>query len=1256
VRGSAASLFVLASLGLAQANPSGGTVAAGSATISGAGTTSVTINQRTNTAIINWNSFSIGSGELTTFVQPSAASAVLNRVTGGGISTIDGTLSANGQVYIINGNGVLIGASGVVNTAGFTASTLDITNADFLKGKLQFSGTSVNGVQNLGTINALGGNIYLIGHTVDNEGALNAASGTVGLAGGQDVLIAQTGTEHVYVEAVAKPVNDPTATAVTNNGSIAATAAELRAANGNMYALAINNGGTIRATTVQKQGGHVFLTSDSGTIVNTGSIDASATVAQGTGGEITLKTAGTVVNHGSVISNGGQGGTGGTVELSGGVLDFEGGVDLTSPGGTTGSLLLDPATINIIDDPNANGTVTTTGDVTTYTPAPNFTGSELYTQTLEAQLALANVVVNGVTKVTVTDAITWGDATASQPGSEFANSLTLETTAKGGSIVIDAPISGTWSGSGTGTQATLVIDAADNGFVTTGPNGAIDVDNFTLENGFWQQIVSTSAPTAKVPGYVAVLPTFNVSNDFQLLNTSTFERFAGGNGLLPTVRAPGNSPYLIDDIYALQGIGSPSDTLLAGNYELGNDINYANGSVDNTTINWNGGAGWVPIGEGGKKLEPFTGTLNGDGHYIAGYYLYRLYDNLTGLFAESSGTIENVNLDVVYSDSTDISGMLVGLQTGGLIKDCNVTSNVLNNEPSAPTNPTLGTTGNQTVVPVNPTVSGGAGGLVGETLPRAQIVDSSSDVQFVLIGDNGTEGLIGFAGLVGVNYGTITNCSTTGSGSTAVSVAVVPGSRETSYIDNSISLGGLVGANFGVINGGVAEGNVTAVGGAGQLQASILSGTGDFNIGGFVGVNYGTIDGNVVVKVNGKNVVETYQSFTTDNVTGPLGGDVDGGTGSYFVGGFVGANYGTISNAYSAPTITGVTDVFGNPLVSGGVVTGNGDLNGPNGGNVGALGDYAIGGFAGGNFGRIIHSGTEDTVVSNSNLTGVGDVTVRVPGGGTSQVPETISFTNPLEMDSIFVGGFVGLNGSRSVVSGSFSDAADASIDFTLDQSVPLTPTAAVSGAQFTLSSLAGDNDPLVASNGQITGGSGYYIVGGFAGGNYGTIETSYAAGNVTAVGTTTQSNSFYVGGFAGINSGSIIDAYSTGNVTSYTSNSPDPDNETGVVGGFVAQLNAGGISDSYSLGTVTGGTTRGGLVGVLVRGTVVGSFWDTTNNPDLSGYSAGGKGVTGETTTAMETDSTDLATSIYAKMRWNFKTVWTVSGTLGTPTLVNVP
>src|SRR5258708_1337805 len=99
----------------ASADPMGGNVAGGSATIQGSGTGNVTVNQSSQRAIINWSTFNIGSGQTTTFVQPNSSSVVLNRVTGGlGPSTINGTLAANGHVYLVNRDGVLVGPGGVI--------------------------------------------------------------------------------------------------------------------------------------------------------------------------------------------------------------------------------------------------------------------------------------------------------------------------------------------------------------------------------------------------------------------------------------------------------------------------------------------------------------------------------------------------------------------------------------------------------------------------------------------------------------------------------------------------------------------------------------------------------------------------------------------------------------------------------------------------------------------------------------------------------------------------------------------------------------------------------------------------------------------------------------------------------------------------------------------------------------------------------------------------------------------------------------
>src|SRR5258708_1050836 len=88
-------------------NPAGGAVVAGSATIGSAGPT-LTINQSTQNAIINWQQFSIAGGELTKFIVPNSSSATLNRVVGGNPSAIYGTLQSNGILYLVNPSGIVV--------------------------------------------------------------------------------------------------------------------------------------------------------------------------------------------------------------------------------------------------------------------------------------------------------------------------------------------------------------------------------------------------------------------------------------------------------------------------------------------------------------------------------------------------------------------------------------------------------------------------------------------------------------------------------------------------------------------------------------------------------------------------------------------------------------------------------------------------------------------------------------------------------------------------------------------------------------------------------------------------------------------------------------------------------------------------------------------------------------------------------------------------------------------------------------------
>jgi filamentous hemagglutinin family protein len=314
-------VFAVLSTQRAAANPSGGVVAAGAATINGQGTPVTTINQAGNQVIINWQNFSIGTGELTRFIQPSATASALNRVVSGNPSEIYGQLQANGQVFVINPNGILVGASGKIDTKSFIASTLDIPNSSFLSGgPLTFSGSSTASVKNDGSIQALGGDVFLIGNTVANSGTISAPQGTVGLAAGSQVQLVQSGNERLSVLAGA-PGNSG-ATGVNNVGTIAATSAELKAAGGNIYALAINNGGVIRANGIVNQNGHVYLRSSGGNINNSGTI--SANNADGSGGTIVVDgghnatTPATVINSGTISAAGTVSGTaGGSVEVLG---------------------------------------------------------------------------------------------------------------------------------------------------------------------------------------------------------------------------------------------------------------------------------------------------------------------------------------------------------------------------------------------------------------------------------------------------------------------------------------------------------------------------------------------------------------------------------------------------------------------------------------------------------------------------------------------------------------------------------------------------------------------------------------------------------------------------------------------------------------------------------------------------------------------------------------------------------------------------
>lgn len=319
--------------GAGRANPSGGVVVNGALEIGDGLNGHLLINQLSDKAIINWQDFSIGAGEITQFVQPGSGSATLNRVVSGNPSAIHGALQANGKIFVINPNGIMVGPSGTIDVAGLALSTLDVSDAEFLAGgDMVFRGTSGAGVQNFGRINAIGGDVFLIGKSVTNGGSITA-SGTVGMAAGEEVLITaapDANGERVFV----KPVGSGgVSNGVTNTGSITGSAVELKA-HGNLYALAINNSGSIRATGASASGGRVFLRAPGGRVDNSGSI--AATIPGGNGGRILIE--GAIVNAGGTIdaSSTNKQGAGGEVTLLGQEINVPNGARIAADGGTGG--------------------------------------------------------------------------------------------------------------------------------------------------------------------------------------------------------------------------------------------------------------------------------------------------------------------------------------------------------------------------------------------------------------------------------------------------------------------------------------------------------------------------------------------------------------------------------------------------------------------------------------------------------------------------------------------------------------------------------------------------------------------------------------------------------------------------------------------------------------------------------------------------------------------------------------------------------
>jgi filamentous hemagglutinin family protein len=852
----AASLFVCGTLALA--NPTGGTVSAGSATINTSGA-KVTVNQGSQNAAINWQNFSIGSGESVVFVQPNANSVALNRVVGADPSSILGSLSANGQVFLVNPNGILFGKGASVNVQGLVASTLGLGDADFMAGKYGFAGTNSKTVSNLGSIAADGGYVALLGAKVSNRGTITARLGSVALAGGQGVTLDIAGDSLLKVN-----VDQGAFSALVENGGlIQADGGQVlmtAQAAGQLLNTVVNNTGVVQARTVESRGGVIKLLGD----MSTGSVDVG----------------------GTLDASAPSGGNGGNIETSAAKVAVAAGAAVTTlaASGQSGTWLIDPKDFTIASA--STGTVSGAG-------VPN---GDISGATLTTALATGNVTILsseggtavGSGNINVNDTVTWA-----------ANTLTLN--AANNVVVGSTAQQGILTASGT---AGLVINTA----ITNGADAGVAGGKLIITDAL--------SPTGGIACGTGCTSAFQGRVD--LAATASFTM----NSRAYTIIASLGTSSTDTTAHTLQGLQSrlTGDYVLGANIDATATSGWSNKftPIGSYVDDYAGSTTHAPSIH---QADTFDGTFLGLGHTISALKISSTAPIGTGLFAVTGGQdigsignaipvgntlslIQDVELIKPSVSGVEAVGSLVGLN-GGIVTNTFVTGGVLGSVVGA-------NNGSNYSVFV--------GGLVGENIytisdSYANVATTSSNATTTINSKPAVAGIVG--GLVGLNAATLTDSTSASAVSGYQYVGGLAGQNGGTITDSSASgpvtaisgggtqLGGLAGYNTGTITGTSIAGNSTT------LTSSSGSVTGTTDVGGLVGLNRGTIA-----------LSESSSSVTgTGSAVGGLVGENRGGDG--FVGhaatssaaGTVGVNgfTATITTSSSIGTVTGTgaTDVGG---------------------------------------------------------------------------------------------------------------------------------------------------------------------------------------------------------------------------------------------------------------------------------------------------------------------------------------------------------
>ena len=951
-----------------QAAPNDGQVVSGVGSISQSGATT-TIQQSSPNLSLDWKSFNVAPQETVNFRQPSAAAIAVNRILDTNGTRILGQLTANGQVWLVNPNGILFGPGARVNVGGLVASTLDLNDTGLNGNARTFSGNGTGSVVNQGTIDAAnGGYVALLGNTVSNQGTITARLGTVALGAGSAATLTFSGTSLVRMQ-----VDQSVLASLADNGGLINADGGMvlmsAGAKNALLASVVNNTGVVEARTVENHEGVITLL----------------------GG----MTAGAVNVGGRLDASAPDGGNGGFIETSAAQVKVanDARVSTAAPTGRYGSWLIDPQD---------------------YTVAA--VGGDLTGATLSANLGTTAIILEssgggsaGSGNVNVSDAVSWSaNTTLTLIASNNVN-INADITATGATAgLVISP--GTANG-GEPANAMGVYSLNNGASVTlsgTNPSLSIAGVAYTVINSLGAAADASTAPAMPtLQGMAApanLAGKYALGSDIDAAATATWNAGAGFtpagdlatqftgtfDGLGHTIsnlviNRPATNFVGLFGYHAgpaIRNVGLAGGSV-SGNDGVGGLVGYKfGGTVSNSYATGNVTAvrttgGLLGYNNAATVRDSYaTGSVSGSFSFPVG-----------GLVGQAmNGTISNSYATGNVS-GTGSAGGLVGLtQSGSTVSDSSATGNVS----------MTGTNHN-------------AGGLVGYN--NASTVSNSSATGSVAA--TGSDNNVG--GLVGLNMmGTVSDSSATGgvsgTGSNSnvgglVGWMIVSGAVSNSFATGSVTgngnVGGLVGhnASFGstsitnshargiVMGTGLVGGLVGTNEATGSVRSSnhttgSVSGSGASDyVGGLVGFNRGTVS----------------DSYATSDIsaTGMPG----------YVGGLVGNNFGTVNTSYAHGSVSGT----GN---AGGLVGGNSGTVSISyaAGSVSGTGDY-VGGFVGENYGTITDAYATGAVAGAGSVGGLAGINYNSVSN--TYATGSVSGTSA-------VGGLVGTNDGSAAIGNSY--------------------------------------------------------------------------------------------------------------------------------------------------------------------------------------------------------------------------------------------